>query len=110
MWPLTVQWLQAVYGKALPGDTLQSALRSGEVLCVLINAIRPGAVKAHQNARLAFRQMENIGMFLKACREYGLADTDLFVTIDLFEGAHIRQVLACLTALKLRAEANGFRV
>ena len=104
-----MQWLATVYGKPLPGDTLQTALRSGEVLCAVMNKIKPGAIKAHDNARLAFRQMENIGMFLQACRVYGLADTKLFVTIDLFEGTHIRQVLSCLTALRLRAEANGFR-
>ena len=74
-----------------------------------MNKIKPGSVKYHQAARLAFRQMENIGMFLQAARAYGLADTDLFVTIDLFEGAHLKQVLSCLTALRTRAESNGIK-
>ncbi len=98
-----------MHGADLPGSDLQSALRSGEVLCAVINRIKPGSVKAHQSARLAFRQMENIGMFLQACRQYGVADTNLFVTIDLFEGSHMKQVLACLSALRSRAESNGFR-
>lgn len=104
-----MQWLSSAYGKELPGSNLQEALRSGEVLCAVMNRIKPGCVKYHQNARLAFRQMENIGMFLQACRAYGLADTELFVTIDLFEGAHLKQVLSCLTALRAKAEASGLR-
>ncbi len=97
-----------MYGQELPGPTLQTALRSGDVLCAVMNRIKPGAVKPHAS-RLAFKQMENIGMFLQACRAYGLADTELFVTIDLFEGTHIKQVLSCLSALRHRAESNGFR-
>jgi transgelin len=76
---------------------------------MVMNKIKPGSVKAHPNARLAFKQMENIGLFLNACRAFGLADTELFVTIDLFEGAHMKQVLACLTGLRTRAEASGFK-
>lgn len=36
--------------------------------------------------------MENIKNFLDACRVLGVSDKDLFVTVDLFEGANIKQV------------------
>lgn len=36
--------------------------------------------------------MENIGNFLTFCENYGLARTDLFQTVDLYEGQNIPQV------------------
>lgn len=37
-------------------------------------------------------QMENIGYFLDASRLYGLRDSDLFITVDLFEEQNMDQV------------------
>lgn len=34
---------------------------------------------------MPFKQMENISNFLKACRVLGVAEHDLFETVDLFE-------------------------
>ena len=36
--------------------------------------------------------MENIGFFLKAAHEYGVLETDLFQTVDLFEAKNMNQV------------------
>ena len=36
------EWIEAVQGESLEGDTLHEALKSGVVLCNLINAIKPG--------------------------------------------------------------------
>jgi hypothetical protein len=36
--------------------------------------------------------MENIGYFLLASREYGLRDSELFITVDLFNQADMQQV------------------
>lgn len=35
---------------------------------------------------MAFKQMEQVSQFLKACERYGIAATDLFQTVDLWEG------------------------
>ena len=35
---------------------------------------------------MPFKQMENISNFLKACRTLGVAEHDLFETVDLCEG------------------------
>lgn len=64
-----------------------------QVLCRLMNKIKPGSVpKFHANTRMAFKQMENIGWFLEASKAFGVADTDLFMTVDLFDCANIKQV------------------
>jgi hypothetical protein len=46
--------------------------------------------------------MENIGWFLEKSREYGVQESDLFMTVDLFEGGNMRQVALCISALKMK--------
>ena len=38
--------------------------------------------------------MENIQAFLDAVEMYGLAKEDTFVTVDLFEGRNMKQVMS----------------
>ena len=58
----------------------------------------PGKVK-HNTMKMAFKQMENITNFLTACEKYGVAKTDLFQTVDLFEKQNMWQVVLCIYAL-----------
>ena len=37
-------------------------------------------------------QMENIGNFLAGCEALGIVKTDIFQTVDLYEGQNIPQV------------------
>lgn len=43
-------------------------------------------VKKIQNSGMAFKQMEQISQFLKAAEAYGVSKTDMFQTVDLWEG------------------------
>lgn len=59
-----------------------------QVLCELINSLS-GANKPFKTIKssgMAFKQMEQIAMFLKAAESYGVMKTDMFQTVDLFEG------------------------
>ncbi len=47
--------------------------------------------------------MENIGKFLDACVAYGVPKTDLFQTVDLYEGQNIPQVSMCVCVCVLYA-------
>ena len=58
----------------------------------------PGTAK-HNKMKVPFKQMENINNFLSACEKYGLAKTDLFQTVDLYEKQNMWQVVLCLFAL-----------
>eukprot|EP00048_Salpingoeca_helianthica_P009155 m.131312 g.131312 ORF g.131312 m.131312 type:complete len:769 (-) comp14792_c0_seq8:37-2343(-) len=103
------EWVGRVLGRPLPA-TLEDALRSGEVLCELMNRISAGSVlRVHSDARMAFKQMENIGYFLDACHRYGVADADMFMTVDLFRGSNMKQVVICLNALKIKAMEKGLK-
>eukprot|EP00730_Choanoeca_flexa_P007003 TRINITY_DN12265_c0_g2_i9.p1 TRINITY_DN12265_c0_g2~~TRINITY_DN12265_c0_g2_i9.p1 ORF type:complete len:880 (+),score=275.69 TRINITY_DN12265_c0_g2_i9:255-2894(+) len=104
-------WIDSVIGDYTEGESLYEILRTGEILCVIMNKIKPKSIpKIHHNPRLNFHMMENIGYFLLGAREYGLRDSELFITVDLFNQADMQQVVNCLSALKKLAESRGFRV
>lgn len=69
------------------------------VICLhrLANAII-GGVKFN-TMKVPFKQMENINNFLSACEKYGVAKTDLFQTVDLYEKQNLWQVVLCIFAL-----------
>ena len=64
------RWLEAMTEQSLPSGQTQfaEALKSGVVLCKLINRISPGAVPKINSGNIAYLQMENINHYLKACR------------------------------------------
>lgn len=44
-------------------------------------------VKVPENPpSMVFKQMEQVAQFLKAAEDYGVTKTDMFQTVDLFEG------------------------
>lgn len=43
---------------------------------------------------MAFKQMEQISQFLNAAEKYGVTKTDMFQTVDLWEGQSSFNVLA----------------
>lgn len=61
-----------------------------QVLSKLINSLYP---KGSQPVKIpdpppsmVFKQMEQVAQFLKASEEYGVVKTDVFQTVDLYEG------------------------
>ncbi|XP_048577955.1 myophilin isoform X3 [Nematostella vectensis] len=82
----------------------QNTLKSGVVLCKLANAIQPGAIKKINNAKMNFMMMENIENFCNFVQTKGVASQYQFVTIDLFEGKNMHQVLITLNDLKNQTE------
>jgi len=99
------QWIEAVTGEELEGS-FGDALKSGEVLCRLVNKIRPHTVKKINKMKMPFMQMENIAMFLQGCRVVGVADHDCFETVDLYEQKDLGVVVSCLHALGRAVQKN----
>lgn len=69
--------------------THTTLISSGQVLCKLINSLYPkgqGPVAKIQSSPMAFKQMEQISQFLRAAEHYGILATDIFQTVDLWEG------------------------
>lgn len=74
-------------------------LRTGEILCQLINSISPGMIPKIERPGQAFRERENISRFLQACRTLGVKEHALFSTDDLYEQHNMASVMTCIHAL-----------
>ena len=98
-------WIEAILGETLDG-TLHEALRSGVVLCRLLDAIKPGCCKAPSKMAAPFKQMENIGNYLSACSTLGQRPQESFQTVDLYEGRNMGAVVIQLHSLGRLCQAS----
>ncbi|XP_028839267.1 transgelin-like [Denticeps clupeoides] len=101
-----VDWIVAQCGgevsKPAEGKTgFQNWLKDGCVLSMLINSLYTGPkpIKKTQSSPMAFKQMEQISQFLNAAERYGITKTDMFQTVDLWEGKDLAAVQRTLMAL-----------
>ena len=111
-------WVGAVTGREQPeGESLQAWLKSGVVLCELINTLSPGgAGKTSSSEVLAskpqlirrMKEMENIAAYSEAARGYGVPESDVFVTFDLYEDKNFPAVVRNLHSLGRVAQQHGF--
>ncbi|XP_053547369.1 transgelin [Bombina bombina] len=103
-----VQWINLQCGNDVeapqPGRTeFQQWLKNGVVLSKLINSLYPKGsqpVKIPDNPpTMVFKQMEQVAQFLKAAEDYGVVKTDMFQTVDLYEGKDLAAVQRTIVAL-----------
>nr|AGQ03773.1 transgelin-2 [Bufo japonicus formosus] len=90
----------------------QKWLKDGTVLSHLINSLAPKSVAKIQTSTMAFKQMEQVSQFLKACERYGIAAADLFQTVDLWEGKDmptVQRTLMNLGGLAVTKDDGCFR-
>jgi hypothetical protein len=66
----------------------------------LVNLAVPNPIRYKTKAIMPFVQMENISIFLEACKSppLNLQSHDMFLTVDLYESKDPAQVLQCLGA------------
>ncbi|ELU05580.1 hypothetical protein CAPTEDRAFT_172250 [Capitella teleta] len=110
-------WMEALVGEPLDAnaspseplgpDAFYAALKNGTYLCKVAERVTGKKVKFN-NMNMAFKQMENISNFLSACEAYGIAKTDLFQTVDLYENQNLWQVVCTIHALGRKAQSKGF--
>merc|ERR1711953_712458 len=58
--------------------------------------IQPGIVKRINASEMPFKKMENITNFIRACRDLGVLEKDLFSTVDLYEEKNLQSVMMCI--------------
>ncbi|XP_074836718.1 transgelin-2 [Carettochelys insculpta] len=116
---ILTQWILAQCGSGVqapePGrEKFQEWLKDGIVLCKLINSLYPKGqepVTKIQASNMAFKQMEQIAQFLQAAERYGIVPTDIFQTVDLWEGknmACVQRTLMNLGGLAVTREDGLF--
>lgn len=94
------EWIEAILGEKFPSGVLyEDHLKDGQVLCKLINKLKPGAVAKVNESGGQFKMMENINNFQKALKDYGVPDIDVFQTVDLYEKKDIGNVTNTMFAL-----------
>ncbi len=98
------QWINAVRESqsqdVVSADAeLADVLRSGLILCELLNAIRPEAAVKTSKSSFPAHQRENIGKFVEGCTALGVPDAENFETADLYEGTNLMQVWRCVASL-----------
>jgi len=109
-------WIACVVGSPLPEGSLRAALRSGVLLCGLVNGLRRGIVPKvatdEQTASMAMeskrnaKMRENIGQYIDACAELGLSQRELFLPDDLFEDKNFPSVLKNIEGLSRLAQGT----
>jgi len=89
-----VGWITELTGeKQEDGQTVQEWLKNGQVLCKLINTIKPGTVKKINTLKSPFKEMENITFFTTATRNLGVPEMSMFATPDLYENKNMGSVI-----------------
>ena len=78
------EWIEQIIHERFPTNFADS-LKDGQILCRLINCIKPNTIPRISNSNMPFKQMENVSKFLRACRTLGVAEFNLFETVDLYE-------------------------
>ncbi|EJW82713.1 calponin [Wuchereria bancrofti] len=102
-----LEWVAQLTGKSFStsGDVnnFLEIFKDGTALCSLANALQPGSVKKINTSAMAFKQMENISFFLSFAEKY-ITKSELFQTVDLFEGQDPNAVVVCLSSLARKSE------
>ncbi|XP_068604513.1 calponin-2 [Brachionichthys hirsutus] len=99
-------WIEEVTGHAV-GPDFQKGLKSGVILCDLINKLKPMSVAKVSKSAQNWHQLENLSNFVKAITDFGLKPHDTFEASDLFENGNMTQVQTTLLALASMAKTKG---
>lgn len=94
-------------------DQVSDLLKDGVALCLLMNRLMSSpscsAVNFHKNPKMPFHKMENISLFLNACKNFGVSQISCFQTVDLYENKQPYKVVECLRSLAAVAQNKQIR-
>ncbi|XP_077946898.1 LIM domain only protein 7 isoform X32 [Gasterosteus aculeatus] len=114
------RWIEAVTKKRFWSDDFRSALENGVLLCDLINKIKPGLIRRVNRLPTPIAGLDNLNVFLKACRKLGLKEAQLFHPGDLQDlstrvtvkhqetDRRLKNVLITIYWLGRRSQCGGF--
>ncbi len=104
------KWVERAAAEPLADvHDLWMSLRSGVVLCNLVNKIVPNTIPRFAKTKLLpLMEMDNIQLYLKACWNLGVPSGDFFIVSDLYHNKSIHQVIQNLVSLSRVAAGLGF--
>ncbi len=74
----------------------------------LINKLKPGSVSKIHTTGGPMKLRENVSLFQNAARAYGVSESEVFQSVDLFDKQNIQQVTLCIFALNRLAQKQNF--
>ncbi|KAL5009796.1 hypothetical protein ScPMuIL_012101 [Solemya velum] len=121
-----MEWIQSVTGENFPiesgeerhkmMDCLYANLKTGMLLCKLINELLPYEDKldfskktfqeTNNQAFTMARERERIGIFLNKVMQYGVPESNTFQTDYLYEKTNLVQVCTCIRAVGIEAQSH----
>lgn len=84
------KWLESSLNITI--GELISSIKSGVILCKLLNKIKPNLVSKIYEGNVAYLQMENVSRYIKGCLELGVSPTEMFETNDLVNEKNLSMV------------------
>jgi hypothetical protein len=102
-------WIEAVLGlQPSPSVSFHDYLKDGVILCKLINKLKPGTIPQIHASKIAYKQMENIEAYTRACvQALGMSPFDCFNTVDLFEAKDMNLVINNIHVLAKHVKTQG---
>jgi len=94
-----IEWMEQIVGEKRDPLTTAEWLNDGKVLCKLINGIKPGTIKKVNTMKAPFKKMENITAFTDSARSFGVMESSMFATPDLYEEKNMGSVINCIYML-----------
>jgi hypothetical protein len=91
-------WIDGVLGITIP-DPFRQALGDGQILCDLLNKLKPGIIPKIHRSKIMLVCRENFGFFQKACLKIGLHEAETCVFEDVYEDRNMGQFLTNIIAL-----------
>jgi len=102
------QWIESVTGESFKDADFQESLKDGVLLCKVLNKLAAGTVGKINTSKMPFMQMENIAAYIAGSKKLGVPDEYNFMTVDLYEGKNLAQVVQNILTLK-RRHGGGFQ-
>lgn len=96
-----LNWIESVTGEQV--DHIFLHLKSGRVLCKLINIILPNSIKKINEQKVVFYERENIQKFCNTIISLGLPADHVFSVDSLYDAKDLISVVRTLLALKNKA-------
>jgi len=93
-----IEFVESVTGEKFTTD-FQTHLKSGQILCQLLNKLQPNSIPKVNTSKMPFKEMENIDAYIKACSSF-IPSQYNFMTVDLYEGKNLNQVVQNLINVK----------
>jgi len=121
-------WIREVTGDTIPMEEVDSSvkhkvsdffwktLKSGMLLCKLINCVVPEDLQINMNTTTfkisgnesfeMARERARLELFVYKCQEFGVSDALTFQTDQLYERTNLPQVCAAIRSLGIEAESR----